>query len=79
MLIFTNSVLGWSSFVGVAVVLFAYLVTWPLANLSIKVRVQATRFTTGLLIGLSDHAIIMGSERSSDVFGERTAAIRSLP
>lgn len=33
-----GSVLGWSSFVGVAVVLFAYLITWPLAKWSIRVR-----------------------------------------
>ena len=35
------SVLGWSSFVGVAVVLFAYLVTWPLAKWSIHVRIPS--------------------------------------
>ncbi|KAF8306061.1 hypothetical protein DL93DRAFT_2150580 [Clavulina sp. PMI_390] len=36
-LVFLYQVLGWSSFVGVAVVLFAYLVTWPLAKISVSI------------------------------------------
>lgn len=72
-------ILGWSALSGVAVILVAYVVNYPLAKYNISVGILSSGPMDFGLIQVSDYAVLVESQGSSNEHSQRAASKYSVP